>query len=209
MAKAFDYDVGRQTLKYMGAAVGLGALVYVAVGSLLWPAFVEGATADHGTGPVGNFVLGWASMASVLVLVGFAMFVVMFPMLTAVKRKMRLAHKGYDVRWEIRPRKWFGFVEYDVKREDSGGLFGARAYTGFGAAAAMRRDRILRERIKEQREMACEVCGQPAGGDLRDHSYFVEHRRAFVLFGVALRRRVVDVDAFCANHRPRDWPPNG
>lgn len=101
--------------------------------------------------------------------------------------------KNYDVSFNILPRKWFGSHTYKMTRKDSGGL---RGYTPGGHPL----DSII---DTHRKEVECSSCGEVLRSEsLRDwkpYSY-TETREAFYLFGIPIRRKIIDIEGVCEDH---------
>lgn len=183
----------------LGVALSIAAIA--TVGWAMWPV-ITAALAEN------NPAVTWLGLMSVTVLAGFAGLAVMLPVVKRQEALRDYEFRGYHVRWSLTPRTWLGRHTYEVRRTDDLGYGGMIV----GSPSAMRRDERLKERAASQREMDCNVCGKCVGGDSAfnpgNEAYFVEHREAFYLFGVPLRRKLTEVEAYCDEHQPRGWGTN-
>lgn len=111
------------------------------------------------------------------------------------KRQMAEAHAGYNVQDGSKPFFLFGKREYTRYRVDTGSL------QGMTAGYSPYKDKL--DRIEqEQREMQCEVCADEIGWD---GGYFVETRALYRVFGIPIREKILETDAYCGAHKPRDF----
>lgn len=109
----------------------------------------------------------------------------------AQKRQMAESYVGYNVQDEGKPLFLFGKRKYSRYRVDEGTSSGPTPY----------RDK-LEDIKKKQREMRCTVCADEIG---RNGGYFVETRYLYRVFGFPVRETIIEMDAYCTDHKPKDF----
>lgn len=131
-----------------------------------------------------------------IVVIGFFAGLATFGLaVRAQRRQMADANVGYNVQDGGKPLFLFGKREYTRYRVDRGGMRAA------GGGYTPYRD-TLEDIRREQRKERCEVCADEIG---RSGGYFVETRYLYRIFGYPVREKIIDFDAYCANHKPKDF----
>jgi hypothetical protein len=103
------------------------------------------------------------------------------------------------------PRRAFGRQQYTVRRDASEGRL--RGLIVSNNPCFYRRESRLKERTSAQEAMDCEVCGRQTE-DTWCHDngpVFLEQWSSWQVCFVPVSRRLVETEAFCRRHVPRDW----